>query len=74
MTEESLTDESRNWQGTPLDMGENLDPHGIRELCIEYDTGDEDIFRPRLRREFGSYELQQASAYLETIVYRLSSE
>jgi hypothetical protein len=53
-------------------MGENLDPYGIRELRIEYDTGDQDIFRPRLRQEFGSYELQQASAYLHTIVPRLS--
>jgi len=69
-----LTEESRNWQGTPLDMGENLDPYGIKELCIQYDTGDEDIFRPRLRREFGSYELQQVAAYLEHMVPRLSGE
>lgn len=69
-----MTEEARKWQGTPLDMGEKLDPYGIQELCIEYDTGDEDIFRPRLRREFGSYELHQASAYIESIVPRLSSE
>lgn len=69
-----MTEESRNWQGTPLDMGENLDPYGIKELCIQYDTGDEDIFRPRLRREFGSYELQQVAAYVEHMVPRLSNE
>jgi hypothetical protein len=69
-----LAEEERQWRGTPLDRGEKLDPYGIKELRIEYDTGDEDVFRPRLRREFGSYELQQASAYIESIVPRLSSE
>lgn len=69
-----MAEEERQWRGTPLDMGEKLDPYGIKELRIEYDTGDEDVFRPRLRREFGSYELQQASAYIESIVPRLSSE
>lgn len=57
-----------------MDMGENLDSYGIKELSIEYDTGDEDVFRPRLRREFGSYELHQMAAYIESIVPRLSSE
>jgi hypothetical protein len=66
-----LAEESRNWQGTPLDMGENLDPEGLQELRIEYETGEEDIFRPRLRREFGSYELQQMAAYIENISSRL---
>lgn len=69
-----MTEEGRQWRGTPLDMGEKLDPYGIKEISIEYDTGDEDVFRPRLRREFGSYELHQASAYIESIVPRLSSE
>lgn len=69
-----MAEEERQWRGTPLDMGEKLDPYGIKELRIEYDTGDEDVFRPRLRREFGSYELQQASAYIEAMVPRLSSE
>lgn len=67
-------DASRRWQGTPLDMGEKLDPYGIRELRVEYDNGAEDIFRPRLRREFGSYELHQTSAYIESMVPRLSRE
>lgn len=66
-----MAEESRNWQGTPLDMGENLDPEGLQELRIEYETGEEDIFRPRLRREFGSYELQQMAAYIENISSRL---
>lgn len=69
-----MTEEARQWKGTPLDMGENLEPNGIKELCIEYDTGDEDVFRPRQRREFGSYELHQASAYVHSIASRLGSE
>lgn len=69
MTEDS----TRGWQGTPLDMGDKLDPYGIVELCIKYDSGDEDIFRPRLRREFGSYELHQSSAYIYSIASRLTS-
>lgn len=70
MTQEA----SRNWQGTPLDMGEKLDPYGIQELRIEYDSGDEDVFRPRLRNEFGSYELHQMSAYIQSMVPRMSRE
>lgn len=70
MTQEA----SRNWQGTPLDMGEKLDPHGIQELRIEYDSGDEDVFRPKLRKEFGSYELHQMSAYIQSMVPRMSRE
>lgn len=69
-----MTEKGRQWQGTPLDMGERMDPYGIKELIIEYDTGDEDVFRPRLRQEFGSYELHQTSAYIESIVPRLSAE
>lgn len=70
MTQEA----SQQWQGTPLDMGEKLDPYSIQELRIEYDSGDEDVFRPRLRNEFGSYELHQMSAYIQSMVPRMSRE
>jgi hypothetical protein len=49
-----------------LEVGE-MDPYGIREVVIEFDNGDEDVFRPRMREEFGSYELQQLSVYIETL-------
>jgi hypothetical protein len=44
-----------------------MDPYGIREVVIEFDNGDEDVFRPRMREEFGSYELQQLAVYIETL-------
>ena len=44
-----------------------MDPYGIREVVMEFDNGDEDVFRPRIREEFQSYELQQLAVYLETV-------
>ncbi|MBA2442767.1 MAG: hypothetical protein H0V53_10245 [Rubrobacter sp.] len=58
---------NKGWRGTPLDMGGRLDPYGIQEISLEYDSGDEDVFRPRLSKEFGSYELHQMSAYVESL-------
>ena len=63
-----MTERSRGtWEGSALDMGERLEPYGIKSVSLEYDSGDRDVFRPRLREEFGSYELHQLAAYLETI-------
>ena len=58
--------ESR-WRGTPLDMREDMDPNGVREVVIQYLNGDEDIFVPRRREEFGSYELHQMGAYIDAM-------
>ena len=58
----------REWRGSPLDVGEaGMDAHGIREIVIEFDNGDEDVFTPKLREEFESYELHQMAAYLDSI-------
>ena len=57
----------QTWQGSPLDIGDNMDPYGIREVVIEFDDGDSDVFRPRLREEFYSYELQQMATYIGTL-------
>lgn len=63
-----MTDTYRKtWEGSALDMGDRMDPYGIKSVTLEYDSGDKDVFRPRLREEFGSYELHQLAAYLETI-------
>ncbi len=60
----------RHWHGSPLDIAESgMDPYGIREVVIEFDNGDQDIFRPRLREEFGSYELHMMGAYLDSIAH-----
>jgi hypothetical protein len=48
------------WRGGPLDVG-GIAPRGIEEMVVEYDTGDEEVLKPRLRDEYGSYELQQAA-------------
>jgi hypothetical protein len=59
--------ENQNWQGSAWDVGDRLDPYGIREVVIEFDNGDSDTFRPRLQDEFYSYELQQMVTYIDTI-------
>jgi hypothetical protein len=65
-----LEERDRNWRGSPLDMAESgMDPYGIGEVVIEFDSGDEDVFRPLLREEFGSYELHMMAAYLDSIAH-----
>ena len=59
----------REWRGSPLDMAGGIDPYGIREIVIEFDNGDHDTFRPRLRGVFESYELHMMSAYLDSIAH-----
>jgi hypothetical protein len=44
-----------------------MDAYGIKEIVIEFDNGDEDIFTPKQREEFESYELHQMAAYLDSI-------
>lgn len=46
-----------------------MDPYGIGEVVIEFDSGDEDVFRPLLREEFGSYELHMMATYLDSIAH-----
>lgn len=62
----------REWTGTALEMGGHaMDPYGVQEVVIEYTNGDTDAFRPRRRKEYGSYELQQMAAYLDAISHSL---
>lgn len=61
-----MEENNRDRRTSVLEVGE-MDPYGIREVVIEFDNGDEDLFRPRMREEFGSYELQQLSVYIETL-------
>ena len=61
-----MEENNRDQRTSVLEVGE-MDPYGIREVVIEFDNGDEDVFRPRMREEFGSYELQQLSVYIETL-------
>jgi hypothetical protein len=67
MTEES---HNRPWRGTPLEMEQGMDPYGIKEIVLEFETGEEEIIRPKLREEFGSYELHEAAHYLRAGVKR----
>ena len=46
-----------------------MDPDGIKEIVIEFGSGDEDVFQPRRREEFGSYELHMMAAYLDSIAH-----
>jgi hypothetical protein len=64
-----LEQTNKEWRGSPLDMAGGMDPRGIREFVIEFDNGDQDVFRPRLREEFESYELHMMGAYLDSIAH-----
>jgi len=48
-----------------------MDAYGIEEIVIEFDNGDEDIFRPKLRDEFESYELHQMAVYLDSMAHSI---
>ena len=69
---EALEENDRHWRGSPLDMGGNtVDAYGIKEVVIEFDNDDEDILRPKQRDEFGSYELHQLAAYLDSLAHSI---
>jgi hypothetical protein len=59
-----------HWRGTPLEMERGIDPYGIKEIVFEFDTGEEEVMRPKLREEFGSYELHEAAHYLQAAIKR----
>ena len=71
MTEEPTREDY--WEGSPLQMVLGLDPYGIQEINIEFDTGDEEVLKPQMREEFGSYELWEAATYLGTLSRQLGS-
>ncbi len=65
-----MEERDRNWRGSPLDLADaGMDPYGIREIVIEFESGDEDVFRPLRREEFGSYELHMMATYLDSIAH-----
>jgi hypothetical protein len=45
-------------------------PYGIKEIVLEFDTGEEKIMRPKLREWFDAYELHEAATYLRAGVMR----
>ena len=69
MAEEARRDGS--WEGSPLQMGSGLDPYGIREIVVEFDTGEREMLRPKMGEEYGSDEVMQAATYLDTISQEL---
>ena len=69
MAEEARRDGA--WEGSPLQMGSGLEPDGIAEIVIQFDTGDEEVLVPRRREEYGSYELIQAATYLDSLSHQL---
>ena len=70
MQEVSSEDANREWRGSPLDISDaGMDPRGVREIVIEFDNGDSDVFRPRQREIFESYELHMMSVYLDTVAH-----
>jgi hypothetical protein len=64
-----LEGRDREWRGSPLDKAGGMDPYGIREIVIEFENGDQDVFRPRLRGEFESYDLHMMGVYLDSIAH-----
>jgi hypothetical protein len=63
-------DANNEWRGSPLDISDaGMDPKGVKEIVIEFENGDSDVFRPKLREHFESYELHMMSAYLDTVAH-----
>jgi hypothetical protein len=62
--------EGQTWRGTPLEMELGMNPYHIKEMDFEFDSGEEEIMRPKQREEFGSYELHEAATYLHAAVMR----
>lgn len=63
-------DANKEWRGSPLDISDaGMDARGVEEIVIEYDNGDSDVFTPRLREVFESYELHMMAAYLDTVAH-----
>ena len=70
MQEYTGEDANKEWRGSPLDISDaGIDPQGIEEIVVEYENGDSDVFRPRRRDLFESYELHMMSAYLDTVAH-----
>ncbi len=66
----SREEANREWRGSPLDISDaGMDPTGVAEVVIEFDNGDSDVFKPRVRDVFGSYELHMMAAYLDTVAH-----
>ena len=62
----------KQWRGSPLDVaGSSVDVYGIKEFVIEFDNGDEDVFTPKQREEFESYELHQMAVYIDTLAHSI---
>ena len=71
MAEEARQRSDNEWQGSPLQMWSGMDPYGIEEIALQFDTGDEEVLKPRMREEFGAYELIQAATYLDSLSHQL---
>ncbi len=71
MAEEARQRSDNEWQGSPLQMWDGLDPYGIVEIALQFDTGEEEVLKPRVREEFGAYELIQAATYLDSLSHQL---
>ncbi|HVD43952.1 MAG TPA: hypothetical protein VNB92_01240 [Rubrobacter sp.] len=62
----------RQWRGSPLDVaGSNVNAYSIKEIVIEFDNGDEDVFTPKQRDEFESYELHQMAVYIDSLAHSI---
>ena len=67
-----MEETERQWRGSPLDVAESgMDAYGIKEIVIEFDNGDEDVFTPKQREEFESYELYQMAVYIDSIAHSI---
>lgn len=61
----------REWTGTPLDLRGDMNPEGIENVIIEFGNGDADVFHPRQRDEFASYELHMMAAYIDSMAHSI---
>lgn len=48
-----------------------MNPEGIENVIIEFGNGDADVFHPRQRDEFASYELHMMAAYIDSMAHSI---
>ena len=52
-------------------VGDGGSRQTLAEIVFEFDNGDEDVFTPKQREEFESYELHQMAVYIDSIAHSI---
>ena len=60
-----------NRRGTLLELRGGITLRGIREVVLELEPGGGEVLVPKMREEFGAYELHEVAVYVKNLGLRL---